>query len=61
MPLPSDEKIIQLAKDLLKQFDTIFGLHPGFRAAHAKGVLLKGSFTPSAEAASPSPSQLSAG
>ena len=52
MPLPSDEKLIQLASDLLKQFDTIFGVHPGFRPAHAKGILLTGSFTPSAEAAS---------
>jgi len=52
MPLPSDEKLIQLANDLLKQFDTIFGVHPGFRPAHAKGMLLTGSFTPSAEAAS---------
>ena len=52
MPLPSDEKLIQLGNDLIEQFDTIFGLHPGFRPAHAKGVLLTGSFTPSSEAAS---------
>jgi catalase len=52
MPLPADEKIVQLGKDLLEQFDTIFGLHSGFRPAHAKGVLLTGTFTPSAEAAS---------
>jgi catalase len=37
---------------LIQQFDTIFGLHPGFRPAHAKGVLLTGTFTPAAEAAS---------
>ncbi|MBZ5593776.1 MAG: catalase family peroxidase [Acidobacteriia bacterium] len=52
MPLPSDEKLIQLGNDLIKQFDTIFGVHPGFRPAHAKGVLLTGAFTPSAEAKS---------
>ena len=52
MPLPSDERIVQLAKDLLEQFDILFGRHPGFRPAHAKGVLLTGSFKPSAEAAS---------
>lgn len=52
MPLPSDEKLLQLANDLVAQFDTIFGLHPGFRPAHAKGVLLKGTFTPSPQAAS---------
>src|SRR6266487_1941596 len=40
MPLPSDEKLIQLGNDLIEQFDTIFGLHPGFRPAHAKAVLL---------------------
>lgn len=50
MPLPQDERIVALANDLLAQFDTIFGVHPGFRAAHAKGVLLAGTFTPSAEA-----------
>ena len=52
MPLPSDEKLIALSQDALKQFDTIFGLHPGFRPAHAKGVMLAGTFTPAAEAAS---------
>ena len=52
MPLPSDEKIVQLANDLLAQFDVLFGLHPGFRPAHAKGILLSGTFTPSAEAVS---------
>lgn len=52
MPLPSDEKLLELSNDLLKQFEIIFGEHPGFRPAHAKGVLLSGTFTPSAEAAS---------
>jgi catalase len=52
MPLPSDEKIVQLANDLLAQFDTIFGLHPGFRPAHAKGLMLSGTFGPSPEARS---------
>jgi catalase len=51
MPLPSDEKLIALADDLLKAFDAIFGLHPGFRPAHAKGVLLSGSFIPAPGAA----------
>jgi catalase len=52
MPLPSDEKLLQLGNDLIQQIDTIFGLHPGFRPAHAKGVLLTGTFTPALEAAS---------
>src|SRR6202012_2616125 len=46
MPLPQDERIVALANDLLQQFDQLFGLHPGFRAAHAKGVLLTGTFMP---------------
>jgi catalase len=50
MPLPSDERVVALANDLLQQFDQLFGLHPGFRAAHAKGTLLTGTFTPSAGA-----------
>jgi catalase len=50
MPLPSDEKIIALSEKLIQQFDTIFGLHPGFRPAHAKGILLTGTFTPSPNA-----------
>src|SRR5436305_2574914 len=50
MPLPSDKKIIALGQDLLKQFDAIFGLHPGFRPAHARGIMLSGTFAPSADA-----------
>ena len=52
MPLPNDEKIVRLADDLLAQMDTIFGLHPGFRAVHAKGAMLSGTFTPSPQAVS---------
>jgi len=50
MPLPNDEQLIALSEDLLKQFETIFGAHPGFRPAHAKGALLTGTFTPAAGA-----------
>jgi len=52
MPLPTDEKLLALSQDLLKQFDTIFGLHPGFRPAHARGTLLTGTFTPDPDAVS---------
>jgi catalase len=52
MPLPSDEKLLALANDLLQQFDRIWGLNPGFRPAHAKGTMLTGVFTPSHEAKS---------
>jgi len=51
MPLPSDEKIVALSEELIAQFDAIFGLHPGFRPAHARGVLLSGTFTPTSDAA----------
>lgn len=52
MPLPTDEKLIALSQDVLKAFDTVFGLHPGFRPAHAKGIMLTGIFTPSPDAVS---------
>jgi catalase len=46
MPLPQDERVVALANDLIQQFDQLFGLHPGFRPAHAKGLMLSGTFTP---------------
>ena len=52
MPLPNDERVVDLANRILAQFDTLFGLHPGFRAAHAKGLMLTGTFTAAPEALS---------
>jgi len=52
MPLPTDEKLLALSQKILDQFDAVFGVHPGFRPAHAKGALVTGTFTPSSEAAS---------
>ncbi|HKF48815.1 MAG TPA: catalase family peroxidase [Terracidiphilus sp.] len=52
MPLPNDERVVALANDLLQVMDQLFGVHPGFRAAHAKGLLLTGTFTPAPEARS---------
>ena len=52
MPLPQDERIVSLASDLLEQFHKIFGPHPGFRPAHAKGLMLQGTFRPAPGAAS---------
>src|SRR3974390_3329493 len=40
-----------LAQQLLEAFDQLQGLHPGFRPAHAKGLMCSGTFTPSPEAA----------
>ncbi|MGA8086256.1 MAG: catalase family peroxidase [Terracidiphilus sp.] len=50
MPLPQDERIVALANDLLTVFHTLFGPHPGFRPAHAKGLMLTGTFKPAAGA-----------
>ena len=53
MPLPTDEKALALSRDLLQAFDNISGgEHPGFRPAHAKGVMFTGIFKASPEAAS---------
>jgi len=52
MPLPNDERVVALANDLLATFDQLFGLHPGYRAAHAKGLMLTGTFRPSSKAQS---------
>ena len=46
MPLPQDESVVALSQDLLTQFHKIFGPHPGFRPAHAKGLMLRGTFHP---------------
>jgi catalase len=40
-----------LAEQLLDVLDTLSGLHPGFRPAHAKGLMCSGTFTPSPGAA----------
>src|ERR1700694_786429 len=38
-------------EDLVNALNGVFGKHAGKRAAHAKGICLKGNFTPTAEAA----------
>jgi len=53
MPLTTDEKLLALSRETIEVFDKVDGgVHPGFRPAHAKGILLRGVFTPSSEAAS---------
>ena len=37
----------RLSREVLQAFDDLDGVHPGFRPAHAKGILLSGVFTPS--------------
>src|SRR5260370_7526722 len=41
-----------IAQEVLQAFDDINATPPGFRPAHAKGILLAGRFTPSPGAAS---------
>ena len=41
-----------LAEQLVDAFNAVFGVHPGLRANHPKGVVLEGTFTPSPSAAS---------
>jgi catalase len=53
MPLTTDQKLLTLSHDVIQAFDKADGgIHPGFRPAHAKGILLTGVFRPSPEAAS---------
>jgi len=52
MPLPSDPQAVKTGGELVAQLQGIFGKHPGFRPAHAKGLLLPGTFTPATTAAS---------
>src|SRR6516164_4612828 len=40
-----------LAQELLDALDALSGLHPGYRPAHAKGLMCSGTFTPSPQAA----------
>jgi catalase len=53
VPLTTDEKLLALSRETIAVFDKANGgVHAGFRPAHAKGILLTGTFTPSPEAAS---------
>ena len=52
MPLTTDEKLLALSREVIAVFDKADGgVHPGFRPAHAKGILLTGTFTPAPQAA----------
>ena len=53
MPLSTGQKLLTLSHNVIEGFDKADGgVHPGFRAAHAKGILLTGVFKPSSEAPS---------
>jgi catalase len=42
----------ELYEQLVDTLNAIFGIHPGSRAVHAKGLVCEGTFTPTAAAAS---------
>ncbi|MDQ6732561.1 MAG: catalase family peroxidase [Nitrospirota bacterium] len=48
--VPAGQKSVP--EQVVDSFNTVFGVHPGARATHAKGVVLEGTFTPSASATS---------
>jgi hypothetical protein len=52
--LTQDVPVVQksVPEQVVDSFNTVFGVHPGGRAVHAKGVVLEGTFTPSASATS---------
>ena len=53
MPLTTDEKLLTLSRDIIEGFDKADGgIHPGFRPAHAKGILLAGVFKKTADSIS---------
>jgi catalase len=47
---PASQK--SLPEQLVDAFNGVFGVHPGMRANHPKGVVLEGTFTPASSAAS---------
>ena len=47
MPSLKESPATSLSHDVLRAFDDLNGPQPGYRPAHAKGILLSGTFTPS--------------
>jgi catalase len=48
--VPAGQKSVP--EQVVDAFNAVFGVHPGARAAHAKGVVMEGTFAPSASATS---------
>lgn len=48
-PLHADDAPVETR--LVDAFNKVFGVHPGFRANHAKGIVVEGSFTAAPDAA----------
>jgi catalase len=51
----------KIDREIVDALNTRYGVHPGFRSNHAKGIVVEGSFTPTPEAAGLSRSPLFAG
>ncbi|KAF1343822.1 catalase-like domain-containing protein [Delphinella strobiligena] len=51
MPLPEDKKLVKLADELVDTMRATFNTPLNYRPVHAKGQLVKGTFTPSKDAA----------
>lgn len=45
------EKAKELPEQIVDTMNKLFGKHPGFRAAHAKGIVCEGEFAPTSAAA----------
>jgi catalase len=56
---PNDDP--KLDKELVDSLNTRYGVHPGFRSNHAKGLVVDGSFQPTPEAAELTRSPIYAG
>ena len=52
MPTEPSPAKKELYENLVNALNALFGVHAGFRAAHAKGIVCEGSFTPSPAASS---------
>ncbi|KAK9237771.1 catalase-like domain-containing protein [Lipomyces kononenkoae] len=50
MPLSDDPQVVQTSSNLVATLKAAFGTPKGFRPAHARGILLTGSFVPSTTA-----------
>src|SRR5438552_8300699 len=46
-----DEPGKSVPEQIVDTMNTLFGKHPGFRSAHAKGIVCEGEFTPATSAA----------
>ena len=45
-PTEKNDQLAAMSAEVIQAFDALSGLHPGFRPAHAKGILLSGVFAP---------------